>query len=448
MKGGWRNPSEPSQLNFIYPVFPIPENLDTARPVYIAIDTPYTIQFGAILYTSEHFKQNGLVLFLIIGICIGILVSMFLYNLFLYYSVRERRYLYYVFYVLVQLVYQSVLFGLVNYLWPVTGRFLFLYVTILSSLMMFSVLLFTMNFLNTKVTAPVHHRALTILSLILGVIVILTLMNYRWIANISAYITAQAGLITVLTASLASMKYGFKPARYFFAANVVFFICGSFFIFRIYNIVPNNQFTMHAVFFGSAAESILLSFALGYRIKVMKEEESRLRESEKNLHAMSVTDELTGLYNKRFFNSSIDGYIQKSVQEDIPVSLLMLDVDHFKRFNDTYGHPEGDTVLANLGAVIRSSLRDMDLPCRYGGEEFAVILYNADSGIAMMTAERIRMRFEEKTVEPEPGREVSVTVSIGVSQYINGETKNELIRRCDHALYRAKDAGRNRVVLE
>lgn len=447
VKGGWRNSGISSEIKFIYPAFYLPGNYDVSRPLYIEVETPYTLQFSVTLYSNQLFIKSGLILFLIVGFCTGTLISMLLYNLFLYFSVRERQYLYYVFYVTAQLIYQCSLFGLINYLFPGIRYFLFSYISILSALMMISILFFTMNFLNTSVTAPGHHRGMKILIIISIITVIMTLMSYRWIANILQYLAAQAGIVTVLTASAASIKYGFKPAKYFLAANIVFFICASLFIFRIYNIIPNNEFTMHAVFFGSAAESILLSFALGYRIKVMKVEESRLRESEKKLHVMSVTDDLTGLYNKRFFNSSIDDYIRSYMEDDVPISLLMLDVDHFKLFNDTYGHPEGDIVLANLGMIIMASLRERDLPSRYGGEEFAVILHNADAAVAMITAERIRSRFEEKTVQPLPGIKVSVTVSIGVSQYRTGETKEELIRRCDQALYEAKNSGRNRIVM-
>ncbi len=446
MKGGWRNAGQSAQERFLYPSFRLPVDYDDSRPLLISVDTPYSLQFRATLSLREVYNDSGFVLFLIIGFCAGILVSMSLYNLFLFYSVRERQYLYYVLYVLVQLVYQCMLFGIIPYLWPQAGRILASNVAVLSSLMMISAIFFTISFLDTRHTAPKHDIVMKTLAAVMVIVMLMVFADLKWIANIAAYMIAQAAIIATLTASLASMRYGFRPARYFLAARAALMISGTVFIFRFYGLLPNNSFTLHALFFGTAAESVLLSFALGYRIRVMKEEGMALREREKSLRMISITDDLTRLYNKRYFNLSIEEQMLNAQRKALPLSLFMLDVDHFKRFNDTYGHPEGDRVLASLGFVIRTSLREEDVPCRYGGEEFAVILHNTDEKTATVIAERIRERFGGTMQEPAPDVRMTMTVSIGITCYQSGESAQDLVKRCDRALYRAKSSGRNRVV--
>ena len=128
------------------------------------------------------------------------------------------------------------------------------------------------------------------------------------------------------------------------------------------------------------------------------------------------------------------------------LSIFIMDVDNFKRFNDTYGHPEGDNVLITLAQVINDGIRKKDFGCRYGGEEFTVILPEISLENARQVAERIRKNFAARvfTIGNEP--EVSATVSIGLAQYSRGEDAQGLIRRADGALYQAKHEGKNRVV--
>ena len=177
----------------------------------------------------------------------------------------------------------------------------------------------------------------------------------------------------------------------------------------------------------------------------MQEEEALLHERERSLEAISVTDELTGLFNRRFLNASLIKKIAATRRSGTNLSLLMLDIDHFKDFNDTYGHPEGDKVLAALGRLLKETLREEDIACRYGGEEFVVILHNAGREAANEAASRIRTRFAKLPFTPRPAKAVHLTISIGAAVLIPGETGEHLIFRADQALYRAKQTGRNRV---
>jgi diguanylate cyclase (GGDEF)-like protein len=160
-------------------------------------------------------------------------------------------------------------------------------------------------------------------------------------------------------------------------------------------------------------------------------------------------DGLTGLNNHRYFQENLSNELLKSRRFRYKVSLLMIDVDHFKSFNDKYGHPQGDLTLKEISQIIKKTIRAYDVPARYGGEEFAVVLPHADHDHALRVAERLRRAV---LAHPFPGRRarerLNLTVSIGVASYpANARTKAELIDRADQALYLAKSEGRNRVCL-
>ena len=171
----------------------------------------------------------------------------------------------------------------------------------------------------------------------------------------------------------------------------------------------------------------------------------RLREA---LRSQSIKDPLTGLYNRRYLEEILDREIRRATRAEQALSILVLDLDHFKSFNDTYGHDTGDAVLRETAALVMKSVRVEDVVCRFGGEEFVVVLPTADPSAARGRGERIRERMKELTVLYQ-GRSVGrITVSIGVATLpINGTSSKELFESADAALYRAKREGRDRVVM-
>ncbi|KRG61776.1 histidine kinase [Stenotrophomonas humi] len=170
----------------------------------------------------------------------------------------------------------------------------------------------------------------------------------------------------------------------------------------------------------------------------------RLRES---LRLQSIRDPLTGLYNRRYLEESLAREIARCGRRDFPLSVLMLDVDHFKQFNDTHGHGGGDALLAAVGQLLSSRLRGEDIACRYGGEEFTVILPESDRASALRHAEELRIALSQMSV-PFSGKTLPpITVSLGVATYpVDGVAGITLLRKADAALYRAKRSGRNRVL--
>lgn len=163
------------------------------------------------------------------------------------------------------------------------------------------------------------------------------------------------------------------------------------------------------------------------------------------LEKLAITDSLTNLYNSRHFYSQLELETDRATRYKRPLSLLFLDIDHFKEYNDTYGHLEGDKALFRIGQVINSCLRIMDSAHRYGGEEFTILLPETTGRKAVNVGKRIRNAMESQMLNPLPGKLVNLTVSIGVAQYCHDEDIKTFVQRADKAMYLSKQNGRNRV---
>ncbi len=163
------------------------------------------------------------------------------------------------------------------------------------------------------------------------------------------------------------------------------------------------------------------------------------------LRKLSITDGLTKLFNSRYFYNQLNGEIDRSNRYGHPLSLLLLDIDNFKDYNDTYGHLEGDKILVRLGAVIKTCLRKMDSAYRYGGEEFTIILPETVGDEAETVAQRVRTAVLDEDFIAKNGKKVDITVSIGVTQYCREEDISTFVQRADQAMYRSKQDGRNKV---
>ncbi len=172
---------------------------------------------------------------------------------------------------------------------------------------------------------------------------------------------------------------------------------------------------------------------------------NELQKAQEKLAEMSVKDELTSLYNSRYFKDALKKEFERSKRYNENMALAITDLDHFKNINDTYGHPAGDMVLERTGLIFRESTRLNDIVCRYGGEEFAIILPNMNSGSAFSICEKIRKKVENNIYEHDFNK-IRVTISIGYALCCDTESVDELMMHADKALYHAKETGRNMVV--
>jgi diguanylate cyclase (GGDEF)-like protein len=171
----------------------------------------------------------------------------------------------------------------------------------------------------------------------------------------------------------------------------------------------------------------------------------RLRDRLRN---QSIRDPLTGLFNRRYLEETLSRELNRAERTSRPLALLLIDIDHFKRLNDTYGHDAGDAALAEVGRLLGRSFRSSDIACRYGGEEFVVVLPEAARGFAATRAEALREAVKELRVSARGAPIQPMSISIGVAHYPDdGRTPEDLVRAADVALYAAKAQGRDRVVV-
>ncbi len=194
----------------------------------------------------------------------------------------------------------------------------------------------------------------------------------------------------------------------------------------------------------NAAQKNLLN-AVGKQIALALANLNLLRQ----LNDLSIRDGLTGIFNRRYLEDALDREIRRAGRNANSVSVIMLDVDHFKKFNDTYGHEAGDALLVELGALLKSFVRAEDIPCRYGGEEFTVILPGATLDVAARRAEELRIMARNTLKITHRAEKIGgVTLSLGVASFPDHAlAQDALMRLADQALYQAKQAGRDRVVV-
>lgn len=224
--------------------------------------------------------------------------------------------------------------------------------------------------------------------------------------------------------------------------------------------VLDDEASVNAAFDAGATDYIhkpINWFALGRRVKLlldMTQLHRKLQKANDELRRIALTDALTGLFNRRSLDDMLEREWYRCIRNEEPLSLIMCDVDCFKQFNDTYGHPAGDRCLQQVGQVIRSSIRwTVDIGARYGGEEFAIVLPNTTLADAITVAERIRSGVQQLHI-PHTGTmvkdEVYVTLSLGINTVspLASWTIDSFIQEADRNLYQAKKLGRNRVVFD
>jgi diguanylate cyclase (GGDEF)-like protein len=173
-----------------------------------------------------------------------------------------------------------------------------------------------------------------------------------------------------------------------------------------------------------------------------------VRSAQKKLHVMATTDPLTGLFNRRYITYLADKKIYRNTTASHCIGILLIDIDHFKKINDEFGHEVGDSVLGKVAQILKSLLRTQDLIARWGGEEFLVIIPDMELGASMLIAEQIRQGFVDYDWLAATENPVNPTISVGVSELNRSESLDSAIARADVALYKCKEKGRNRIEFE
>ncbi|MBF7729782.1 sensor domain-containing diguanylate cyclase [Pseudomonas sp. N040] len=466
--------------NFVFPVSLPPLSEQT---YYFRLQSNTDLLVPAQVWSPEAFQAHERKDYIIQAWYYGIATAMGLFNLLLFIALREKIYLLYVIFVATTVAAFASFFGLApEFLWPAAGIWAEKAMSITAVFQATIFALFTRHMLNTPAIVPTLDR---VLLLVVGTMLLLLLGDLASIPG--AFILGQLFVLAVYVYIFAVAFHcvlHHERRAYFFVIAFTFYLLGVItYTLTSMGVLPHTQLTANAGQIGSGLEMLLLAFALADRFNMIRREKYQAQEealqtkqtlldsvraSERQLEArvaqrteelneamrklqdLSLTDGLTGIANRRQFDSVLSAEWKRAERAGAPLALAMLDVDHFKKFNDLYGHPQGDECLKQVARLLANNVsRPAELIARYGGEEFAVIVPGANNHEALQLALKICAALRACRI-PHAGSEVGyITASIGVavSTPQPGESPDTLIQAADTALYGAKAGGRNRVVV-
>jgi diguanylate cyclase (GGDEF)-like protein len=452
-EGQWRHlpagstrPRPPQQMQFRTPVFLLPTDLDQGRQIYIRLKSGISLSMSIRVWSGRDFAGHTFRDSLAMGAIFGTLVAMVLFNLLIFLSLRDRAFGAYVFYVFSMLLAQLTLQGHLGAALEMPRPGMSQLQAFLVACSLFFAALFTRVFLNSRRNAPFWDKLLDIFLYAPVVMAALVLAGRLDWGNHLGYVIAALGPMHAVCTAVACQRHGLRSARFFLVAWSVMIVSVVAFELVSLGWLPCGDWASYALPLGTALESLLLTLALADRIRLLNLERQELVRSQRRYQELSVTDSLTGLYNLRFLKSKLTSEMEHARRLEQPLSLIMLDLDDFKAYNDAHGHVEGDRLLLGVARVLKSAVREGDVACRYGGEEFTVLLPGSGLEAAMQVAERIRRGVEQLALWPRSEHEVRVTVSLGVAKLQPGEDAQGFIHRADQALYQAKDQGKNQCI--
>ena len=440
-------PLEPKSRFF---VFQLPPEAFAGAPCYLRIASTTDVEVGLDLETSVGFFQRETREYVVYGLLYGILVAMILYSVFLLFSLRDRAYLYYILYLLSAGLWIFFVQGHAKMILGQKPQFDQKMLWFWVGAMITWGALFTEHFLKLKDGSRGLFYLFAVVAVLGAAVSVGALLGLDDMAFVLSHYLGVVLPVLVIVAAVVRIVQRLPSATYFLIAW--FFLALGDFSFSLMGlkILPLTFWTTNGMALGMAAQSLFLSMALTDRLRQLEAEKERLESTQSHYLELSLTDPLTGLRNKRFLTTQLDLAVVGAHHTKSNLALMLLDLDDFKHINDTMGHSVGDAVLATLARSMRSCTRESDSLCRFGGDEFVIVLPGVTEITAFNVAERIRNRFYKDWSESSGEKEGQgqVSVSIGVVRLRENETAQQLLMRADAAMYEAKRLGKNRSVLK
>ncbi len=298
--GGWGHGAG-DQERFVSPVFRLPIDYDDSRPLLIAVRSPYLLQFGVTLLNQSAWQRESMGILLLLGLGLGVLLALLLYNLALFAGIGDRHYFNYLLYALSLLSYLGIdpyvsLFGFIA---PGISVALMPYFPIFPLLLLVAMNVFSRAFLDSRHTAPRHDRVLKALLMVPAVVMLVLLLGYRWEAARFTYLLLHGMVFLQITAGISALRAGYRPARFFLLAVAAPLLGVLVFSGQIHNLLPRNEVTVRAFFLGFVAEALLLSLALGNRTYLLRcEREISERMLMEHSKFLSVGQMLSGVVHQ------------------------------------------------------------------------------------------------------------------------------------------------------
>jgi diguanylate cyclase (GGDEF)-like protein len=375
------------------------------------------------------------------GFLYGFLIALLLYNVMLYAGLRQLRYILYALYLgmflLMNISYTGHGF---KWFWPDSTVWAQWSNPVLMVLYAVSGLFFALSFLDTREHFPRLHKAvLVLIGTVCSLLALSMLFDSQRVALLLAFAFVLIFTFTMLGMGIMSMRSGQRSAKYFLLAAIASTLGASVTALAVWGFIPFTLWTFRAVDVGMLIDATLLALALTYQFRVGQEERFRAEQ-------LARLDPLTGINNRRAFYDIAGSIWAIAQRHSHHLSVVLMDIDHFKRINDVHGHACGDDFLVETGKVLKRTVREQDVVARWGGEEFILLLPETDQREAAALAERLRMAIAEMRI-PGAKNAPTVTASFGVAQRdFRHRNLDALISSADTRLYEAKDLGRDRVV--
>lgn len=454
----------------------------TDEQLYVRVQSPNSLNIPARLWSIEAFHINQPGDYALQALYFGVVLAIGLYNLMLLLALRDVSYLLYVVFAGAMAVALATFTGMGHvFVWGLTPYWTMIGVNVPAALASVAMLMFTRRMLTTRQLVP---RLDLWIKLFIGINAVFFFLLMLWFWEFNRYFVVMnlvTSLLILGTGIICAHKRQ-RSAYFFVAAFSVLFLANALSHLRNLGILPTNVLTSDGLQIGSAIEMLLLSLVLADRFNTMRREKldaqtqalkvqgemlEKLKASEQLLEArveertaqlqslnqqlevMSTTDALTEIANRRHFDSVRASEWSRAARQGQPLTLGLIDLDWFKKYNDHYGHQAGDECLRQVARVLSEKIgRTGDLVARYGGEEFVFIAPATDAENAQHLAQTVCESVRDLALPHELSPFGFITLSIGVATLVpqRGETSDKLIGMADEMLYRAKGQGRNRVV--
>tara|TARA_Y100000296_G_scaffold58695_1_gene67655 strand:- start:193 stop:1869 length:1677 start_codon:yes stop_codon:yes gene_type:complete len=425
--------------NAVYPIT-LPANSSTT--LYVRSDA-YSHQWFALeIFDQEHSRRALVGVSNDIALLVGMMIALVFYNLLLYLATSKIENIYYSCYLISGLLWIALSYGLVASLFDVYGHEVFMLNISLITMPIF-LLLFMMAIFETRQHYPIEHRFLQ------AVLIPLCAMFVWGLFDISGALKPASSMALImmtvtLSVCVSLLRKGHPLAKYFLVGHCLFVIFNALAVLFYKGLIEPSYLASHGTGLGIMLEALMLAFIISHRIKILED----IRASQEELKEQASTDPLTRLHNRRYFSSEADFLLALCREQKRPMAVMIADIDHFKRVNDTWGHPVGDKVIVRIAQTLKSCCRSRDLLARFGGEEFVILLPDADLRQAALCAERIRATVAKTAFQMVDGETAHVSMSIGVALVdVEQDSIQSALDRADQALYAAKQDGRNRVAI-
>ena len=474
MAAGDTLPFTARSIRYRHPNFWLDLPQRTEVELLVRVSSRSSLQVPLAMYTPTAFAELERDSQFGIGLFYGILVALLCYNLVLWLALRDASHFWYSGHVAGFGLVMFCLNGLAfEYFWPNSPWWANQAIPVSMAISQIAMHQFCRVFLELKERQPYADRvAQGLIAFFIAMGLASFFLDYRAAVR-PMTLAVFPGALFILYLAITSIRRGYAPAKVFLLAWAFLLMGTALYAAVSFGLVPKTFVTEYGIQIGSALEMILLSFALAYRYARLRGENERLvqehneqlerhvarrtselstaleqlAEANQRLRESNRRDSLTGLFNRRHFRDMFEHQITRAAEHQQPLGVLLIDLDHFKGINDTYGHLAGDECLRWLGRCLHDTLVENGaLLARFGGEEFVVVIPDVQGERLLRVAEQLRQRICGEPVRY-AGNNIGMSASIGA--YLvspgSGVTADEALHRADDALYAAKDAGRNRV---